>query len=407
MSRLITATWKRLWDAAFPPSEDEGLKEAIASKAKLSAPVIWMLGKVQSGKSSIIQALTGSTRAEIGDGFRACTKASAIYDFPGDAPVVRFLDTRGLGEVAYDPSEDLKISEQQSHLLLVVMKALDLEQRLVRDVARAIRARRPTWPVLVAQTSLHEAYEPGQPHLLPYPFDAKGEPVRELPGDLARSLAWQRAQFTGLPGAGPVFFVPLDFTKPEDAFEPRLYGLEALEDALTRVAPAGLAAFLSGLHEAADDERARRAHPHIMGYAMAAAAADIVPIAGVIAVPSVQAKMLHSLAAIYSVEWDRRMMGEFTGALGAGTLLRMLSGFGARELTKLIPAYGQTVGTAAASVMSFATTYALGKAAAYFLWRRRRALPAGDAVLKTYKNSLKEAFAIAKEKHIGEDERKP
>src|SRR5690606_34222822 len=34
------------------------------------APVVWLLGKVQSGKTSIIRAVTGASDAEIGDGFR-------------------------------------------------------------------------------------------------------------------------------------------------------------------------------------------------------------------------------------------------------------------------------------------------------------------------------------------------
>ena len=46
--------------------------------------------------------------------------------------------------------------------------------------------------------------------------------------------------------------------------------------------------------------------------------------------------------------------------------------FGVRQLVKLIPVYGQTAGAAAAAAASFATTYAMGKAASYFLIRRRQ-----------------------------------
>ena len=38
-----------------------------------------------------------------------------------------------------------------------------------------------------------------------------------------------------------------------------------------------------------------------------------------------------------------------------------------REAAKLIPVYGQTAGTAAAMATSFVTSWALGKAAVYFL----------------------------------------
>src|SRR5215510_197213 len=103
----------------------------IADKARQLAPVVWLVGKVQSGKTSIIRQLTQATDAEIGAGFRACTKTARVFDFPGEAPIIRFLDTRGLGEVDYDPAADIGFCEGRSHLLLVVMKALDLEQRAV------------------------------------------------------------------------------------------------------------------------------------------------------------------------------------------------------------------------------------------------------------------------------------
>ena len=136
----------------------------IAESARRFAPVVWLLGKVQSGKTSIIRVLTQSSDAEIGSGFRACTKTARVFDFPNEAPIIRFLDTRGLGEVAYDPSDDIGFCEGRAHLIVAVVKALDVEQQAVLDVIRATRQRHPDWPVVVAQTSLHEAYSPGQSH---------------------------------------------------------------------------------------------------------------------------------------------------------------------------------------------------------------------------------------------------
>ena len=78
------------------------VQQPIAERARGFAPVVWLLGKVQSGKTSIIREPTQSSDAEIGSGFRACTKTARVFDFPSEAPIIRFLDTRGLGEVAYD-----------------------------------------------------------------------------------------------------------------------------------------------------------------------------------------------------------------------------------------------------------------------------------------------------------------
>jgi predicted GTPase len=139
----------------------------IADRARQFAPVVWLIGKVQSGKSSIVRVLTQSTEAEVGSGFRACTKMARVFDFPQDAPIIRFLDTRGLGEVTYDPAEDIAFCEGRSHLILAVVKAMDQQQQVVLDTIAAARRTHPDWPLVVAQTSLHEGYPQGVGHVLP------------------------------------------------------------------------------------------------------------------------------------------------------------------------------------------------------------------------------------------------
>jgi len=82
----------------------------ISDTARLFAPVVWLVGKVQGGKTSIIRILTEVTDAEIGAGFRACTRTARIFDFPVEAPIIRFLDTRGLGEAASKTRTSLNYS---------------------------------------------------------------------------------------------------------------------------------------------------------------------------------------------------------------------------------------------------------------------------------------------------------
>jgi uncharacterized protein (DUF697 family) len=398
LSQRWTDAWSRIDPSAHPSEE-----ETIAVKAREWAPVVWLLGKVQSGKTSIVRTITGSTDADIGDGYKSCTRTARVFDFPAEAAAIRFLDTRGLGEVAYDPSDDMKFCEGQAHLVLLVMKARDQQQQALVQTVESVRSRHPDWPVVIAQTALHEGYLPGHVHLDPYPFDHEGNfcgPSEALPAELLRSLAHQRRLFSGMPGRAPVIFVPIDFTRESDALPPANYGFEAFMAALLRAAPAALAASLREVKEASNEKRAGRAHPYILGCAAAAAAADLVPVAGVVAVPGVQATMLRSLARIYGVEWDRRTLSEFGGALGAGAVVRMLSGFGVRELAKLVPVYGQTAGAAAAAAMSFATTYALGKAACYFHARRRSGSIDPAAVQRVYAEALSKAFALAKRSDI-------
>ena len=374
---------------------------ALTANVSKNVPVVWLLGKVQSGKTSLVRELTGRTDAEIGAGYKATTKTARFFDFPDDKPLIRFLDTRGLGEARYDPAADIAACESQSHLLLVVMKALDQEQSAVLEVVRTLREQRPDWPVLVVQTTLHDGYKPGANHLQPYPF-AETDPANLLtagvPDDLVRCLARQRASFDAVPGREPILFVPLDFTLIGDTYHPHDYGMPAVLLALHKVAPTSVAASIRQTLRAANAILAARAQPQIVNYATAAAAADLVPFAGLVAVPGIQAKMLHSLAAIYGSSWDRWTVAQFAGCLGTGTMVRMLSTFGIREMVKLLPWYGQTAGAAAAAAGSFATTYAIGKAACYFLGQRRHgeADPAG--VQKVYADALRQAFTFRRDR---------
>jgi len=102
MSRLY-GTVKRLLGLGEdrPPDLDATLADL---HTKTPAPVFWLIGKTQSGKTSIIKFLTGADDALIGSGFRPTTRTTRRYDFPtAEAPLLEFLDTRGLDEPGYNP----------------------------------------------------------------------------------------------------------------------------------------------------------------------------------------------------------------------------------------------------------------------------------------------------------------
>ena len=293
-----TNYWEQLRTALLEPKVDEKLLEASLreARAKMPVPVLWLLGKTQSGKTSIIRALTGSEAAEIGNGFQPCTRSSRFYDFPADVPVVRFLDTRGLGEVSYNPAEDIHYCESQAHLLVAVMKVADINQAAVFEVLHTVRQRHPEWPLLIVQTGLHELYPNEYGHVHPWPY--ADEPLPEtIPIDLRRAIQAQRGALKQLPGFAPVRWVAVDLTLPEDGFEPPDYGLEALWQAIESLSSLGLQHQLSGDKEV-HDLYARTAHQHIAGYALTAAGLGALPVVDLVAVSAVQAKLLHSLAAV-------------------------------------------------------------------------------------------------------------
>ena len=340
--------------------------EAVLAARRERVPTLWLLGKTGAGKTSIVQRLTGDTRAEIGNGFEPCTSAASLYDHPSDQPVMRFLDTRGLGEPKYDPKEDLAACRSASHALLVVTRVDDPSQGTLVDALERLGDAAGNLAILHVHTALHA-----------FPDAAA----------LRRAIAHNTRAVSDALGR-PVPAVEIDFTEEDDGFEDPDVGLADLRAALIDLVPALERAL--AVHAAGDRESrafaARRSE--VLGYAGAAAAVDLVPAVGLVAVPSVQGKMLHALAGRYGVPWDRRTAKEFLTVLGSSFLYRYILSLTGRELAKLIPVYGQTAGTAAAASISFASTYALGRAACLYLFRRVAGEPVGT-------EDLREAFRRA------------
>lgn len=379
--------WDTLRDNILSPrlSPDELDRHLRRARANLPVPVFWLIGKAQSGKTSIIRALTGSSRGEIGDGFRPCTRHSQLYSFPSEEDcLVRFLDTRGLGEVGYDPAEDMKYCAEQAHVLMVAVRAMDHAQASVVDAVTAAKRTHPQWPVVVVQTTLHEGYLAGGIHIEPYPYNEVPLPAT-VPSDLARSLVAQRELFASVADR----YVAIDLTLPQDGYQPEHYGIEALWTAIEAVLPLGL----RGILEMRDELRGplrdaffRTARPHIVAYALASGGAAMIPVplVDVPLVLAIQAKMFHTIASIYNQPLNAQLLAEFGGALGAGFLTRMLG----RELAKFVPG----VGSAVAGSYTAATTYALGCAlCAYFSHIRSGDVPDAARIRALFADQLEQA----------------
>jgi uncharacterized protein (DUF697 family) len=351
--------------------QDEQLaREYAATLEKVPVPMFWLLGKTGSGKSSITRYLTGATTAEIGNGYRPQTRTCSQYDFPSsDEPIVRFLDTRGLGEAGYDPNGDLKAFDAQAHVLVVVVRVMDHALEELIGHLRTIRTARPTLPVVLVLTCLHEAY-PQEQHPAPDPFPASGSPSFDfhslgLKSDLARSLIEQQQQFQGLVDR----IVPLDITKPEEGFYAPNFGGDRLEAALIDLLPEACRQVILHLDEwrtALQDLSERKALPTILTYSSLAAAAGAVPLPwiDIPAVMSLQSRLVYVLADQYDQQMNAAMLSKMAGALAGRMALR----FAVRSPLKLIPFLGQSANAA----MAFAYTYSLGKACCWYFGECRR-----------------------------------
>ena len=382
----------------FAPKIDEEALAVALKKARENhpPPVLWLLGKTQSGKTSIIRSLTGSPDAEIGSGFKSCTRTARFYDFPSQAPVVRFLDTQGLGEVAYDPTEDIRYCESQAHLVVAVVKTMDILQKEVFQILHQVRKRHPEWPVVIAQTCLHEAYPEDFGHVIPYPFDTSGW-ENTVPSQLARAMLMQREQLGKLPGDGAVFWVPIDLTQPEDEMHPVDYGLNALWKAIESASSSGFQDALLG-DSGVRDLYGRAAHQRIMGYAAAAGALGAMPMLDMAMVPALQVKMLYSLASLYNLTWTKRTSSDFFGLLGAGFLAAYGLRWAGRGIVKLIPVWGQTAGAVWSATTGAALTFAIGKAGSIYLEKTSKGLIVNAEELR---KAYAEAFARGKKLVIG------
>ena len=376
-----------------PKVSGERLHEELQkARQHLPVPVFWLLGKTQSGKTSIIQALTGSTQAEIGEGFKPCTHSARVYDFPDtDTAFIRFLDTRGLGETCYDPSEDIAWCREQAHLLIVVVKAMDHELDAVVSAVRAVVTEHPEWPVLAVQTCLHESYSSkSMNHILPYPYSEDAFDGK-VPANLARSLQVQRKLFKGLVAR----FAVVDLTQEEDDFEPRHYGLEALWSTIEQALPLGLRRMLKESPRQSgslNDIYAQHARPHVIGYAVSAGllAATPIPVIGAPLIVAVQGKLFHSIASIYGLPLSRRSISEIASAVGISSLG---VGYGVRELAKWIPGWGSAV----AGLSTAAITYALGMTLCFYYAKTQQGEAFTPEMLKSvYTEQLQQGRELLK-----------
>ena len=138
----------------FSRDKEAQLQERFEElRRKAPVPVFWLFGKTQSGKTSLIKFLTRADDAEIGHGFKPCTRFSREYHFPStEARLLTFLDTRGMEEPGYDPHDDLARFNALAHVVVVTVKVLDHALANVLEHVRTIRRSKPGRPIVLVLT---------------------------------------------------------------------------------------------------------------------------------------------------------------------------------------------------------------------------------------------------------------
>lgn len=382
----------KTWFPFHSLSDDEYRRQRDRLLDRAPVPVFWLFGKTGSGKTSIVKYLTGAERAEIGSGFRPQTQRSEKYDFPAaESPLVRFLDTRGLGETRYDPREDIGQFTGSTHVVIVTIRVMDHALAEIIEPLRAIRKAAPARPVLLALTCLHEAY-PGRQHPDPDPFDSALLPD-SLPVELRRSIRAQEERFAGLADQ----IVPLDLTHPDDGFDQPEFGGVRLKDALVAMLPAAYRQTLLTLYDSMaslKDLNDRRALPIVIGHSMLAASAAAVPLPwlDIPVVAAIQSHLVYRLARVYGQPRGARTLLEMAGPIGGRMLARQI----VRETLKFIP----FVGVAANAALAYAYTYGLGKACGWYFGQVRQGnAPSAQELEQVWRDQLKQAAQVWKKHH--------
>lgn len=362
-------------------------------RAELPSTEVILVGKPQTGKSSIIRAMTGVSAAIVGQGFRPHTAHTQRYAYPTDeVPLLIFTDTIGLGETASETATI--IAELQSQLstaptaqpaakiLLLTVKVNDFAIDSLRGIVSQLRQQHPEVPCLLALTCLHEIYLPQTADHPPYP---PGDP------DLIRAAAEIQTGFADLSDRT----VLIDFTLEEDGYTPVFYGLEALVEALSELLPEAEARLINqllGPGEAVNRignlyrEAGRR---YILPFALMAGTVAIVPLpfATMPVLTSLQITMVTLLGKLYGQVLTPAQAGGVISAIAGGFLAQMIG----QQLIKFIPGFGSVVGASWAA----AYTWSLGEAACVYFGDLMGGKKPDPQEIKTV---MRQAFSGAQER---------
>lgn len=370
-ARQLTGRARQATSRIINPGKNRKIEEIREVKPEF-LPTLWLLGKTGAGKSSLIKALTGISKIEIGQGFRPCTDRSYSYEFPEEKPVCRFIDTRGLGEADYDAADDIQTLNSHANAVVVIMKLDEPEQGAVLAAVKQIRSSKKITQILLVHT---------------------GKASIDSTDELEQCKAHNQKQVEAVWGK-PVDSVVVELDDEQsDAGDNRHAELIAR---LSELLP--IVMFLHSEDASSDSEHKsfKVMQKELLWYATAAGSSDAFPAVGLISVPMIQTKMLHSIAEHYGVRWGKKEMGELLATLGAGFGLQYSAKLGLRQLMKFIPVYGQTVGAASAAAISFSSTFALGRLGCMYMYHKvRNEEVSVDALKQAYKDAFESVRGVS------------
>ena len=368
--------------------------EILASVQKeLPTTQALLIGKPQSGKSSIVRGLTGVSAEIVGQGFRPHTQYTERYAYPSnDLPLLIFTDTVGLGDVNQETpviiqelAGELQEDSHRARILILTVKINDFATDTLRQVAEQLQEEYPQIPCLLAVTCLHELYPTDVVDHPAYPPDYE---------EVKRAFGGIQQAFKGLYNRA----VMIDFTLEEDEYNPVFYGLEALSDALAELLPEAESRAISQLLEEKDTSQqlgnlyrdvGRR---YMLAFSIMAAtlAAVPLPFATMPVLTALQVSLVGLLGKLYGQTLTPSQAGGVVSAIAGGFVAQAVG----RELIKFLPGLGSAI----AASWAAAYTWALGEGACvYFGDLMGGKKPDPEKI----QSVMQEAFQSAKERFKG------
>ncbi len=340
---------------------DEQIGEILAQiREQLPTTEALLIGKPQSGKSSIVRGLTGVSPDIVGQGFRPHTQYTERYTYPSEElPLLIFTDTVGLGDINQETAaiiteleSELEQETNRAQILILTVKINDFATDTLKNIATQLRNKYPHLPCLLAVTCLHEVYPPQVEDHPSYPPDYE---------EVNRAFSTIKQNFQELCD----FSVLIDFTLEEDGYQPVFYGLEALTEALAELLPE---AETNTIYQLLDKSATQQigniyrdtARHYLIAFSSIAAtlAALPLPLATMPVLTALQISLVGLLGKLYGQNLTPSQAGGVISAFAGGFVAQTVG----RELIKFIPGLGSVV----AASWAAAYTWALGEGACVY-----------------------------------------
>lgn len=320
-------------------------------------PTIWLLGKTGAGKSSFIKKLTGYTHVPVGMGFMPCTQTMDEYLFPEDKPLLKLVDTRGLGEANYECSQDVESISKISDLIVVVAKLDEPNQSDVLNVLKSAKNFDVSNNLVVLHTGEFE----------------------DLDDTSQRALRYNKEQFDAT-WKDNVIHVRVDL------YDDHHDGHRKIEEALASVLPSISLLIEQQQLEGFEAEKFSKIHPTILRYSGISGAAGAMPVIGSVSAVAAQGAMIKAIAEHHGMQWSRQTLFEFFSSLGLGFAITEVASLGGRTLLSAVP----IAGSAMSGGLAFATSYGLGRVADYYFSRKKNGVETSTEELQEiYKEMFK------------------